>query len=205
MVQTLLPKFFFAQISSYSELSNLFPKTFCKTINEHANPQSQSVFCFTWGNSICRRNIWEKNMSPSLPMCGLLVMSLTVCEIVLQRNTNKTYLSGRAGSAPASWSGLNVMFTYKHPNPQPYGRKYATKEKSRRKSRDSRTKVLSWCNGLITKNSLFSLSNDKQTKEEIGNETLSKNGYGDMGIPILLIKIIYPWAEAYSLNISFCL
>lgn len=79
-------------------------------------------------------------MSPLLPMCGLLVMSLPVCEIVLQRNRNKTYLSGRAGSASASWSGLNVMFTYKHPNPQPYGRKYATKEKSRRTSRDSHTK-----------------------------------------------------------------
>lgn len=44
---------------------------------------------------------------------------------------------------------------------------------------------MSGSNGLITKNSLFSLSNDKQTKEEIGNETLSKNGYGDMGIPLL--------------------
>lgn len=70
IVQTLVPKFLAVQISSYSRLSNLLPRSFCNTIREHARPQSQSDLCRTWGSSICRRDISLRNRLKYISNCS---------------------------------------------------------------------------------------------------------------------------------------
>ena len=107
IVQTLVPKFLAVQISSYSRLSNLLPRSFCKTIREHARPQSQSDLCRTWGSSICRRDISLRNCLKYISNCSGKSCTIKQHNRINQANIDVVF-SGRAGTH-SGWSSFELV------------------------------------------------------------------------------------------------